>query len=164
MAISWILRINFMGKQLHTLLCMVIALTSLSFTALAEDPAPTPTPAPTSTPMEVDETPGEVYVAATLGMASEAKISVTEYFLMNEELPGSNKQAGLGEPESYASEDSPLISLHILQGGIVELTYNETSGVKGGKVRFVPMPMGPKLEWKCEAADYPGLSKYVSGC
>jgi hypothetical protein len=137
-----------------TVICTAIALLGLSFTALADE-----TLAP-----EIDDTPGEVYVAATLGMASEAKIVVSEFFLTNGELPNSNKQVGLGKPKSYASEESPLVSLTVLQGGVVELTYNETTGVGNGKVRFVPQPMGPKLEWRCEAADYPGLSKYFSDC
>ncbi len=149
-----------MYKRLRTLLVAGIALSLMNLPAVAESP---PVEAAPSEAVP-DETPGEVYVAATIGMASEAKRVITEYFLMEGELPNSNKQAGLGTPKSFASEDSPLTSLTVLKGGVVELSYNETTGVKDGKVRFTPTPMGPKLEWKCEASDYPGLSKYVSGC
>ncbi|MBW2712521.1 MAG: pilin [Deltaproteobacteria bacterium] len=149
-----------MHKRLRTLLFAGIALSLMNLTAVAESP---PVNAPPNEALS-DETPGEVYVAATIGMASEAKRVITEYFLIKGELPNSNKQAGLDTPKSFASEDSPLTSLTVLEGGVVELSYNETTGVKDGKVRFIPTPMGPKLEWRCEAADYPGLTKYVSGC
>jgi hypothetical protein len=144
-----------MGKRLRTLLYAGIALALMNLHVLADE-----SPAP----ILEEATPGEVYVAATLGAASEAKLSVTEYFVLNNELPTSNKQAGLDTPGSYASEESPLVSLKVLEGGVVELTYNEASGVDNGKVRFIPNPMGPKLEWRCENSDYPGLSKYFPGC
>lgn len=106
-------------------------------------------------------------IREALVVASSAKAAVAEYYLTTGQMPNDNAQLGLGAAESWRG--TSLQSLRILEGGRIQLTFDETSGVKDGVIELVPDLAGEEsmgVQWQCTTRDFARIARVWpgSGC
>lgn len=99
--------------------------------------------------------------------ASSAKASVAEYYMSAGEMPGSNSDLGLGEPDSYRGQS--LRSMQVADGGKIVLVFDAASGVEGGTVELTPDLAGHEsmgVQWQCSTHDFVNIARAWpgSGC
>ena len=103
-------------------------------------------------------------VAEGLALATSIKHEVAYFYVENGRFPSSNKELGLPGPEQFVGQS--LTRLAISAGGVIAITFNELSGVKGGVIRLLPdtsnLAMG--LQWRCETPNYKDIGKWAPQC
>jgi hypothetical protein len=107
------------------------------------------------------------FIANDMGAVSGmAKVAIAESMMSNGRMPNSNAEAGL--PVSTDLRGRSLTETRVIENGIVELIFDETTGVDGGLIRLVPdaelaMRTGI-VNWRCETDDYPEIEKVIPAC
>jgi hypothetical protein len=97
--------------------------------------------------------------------AGSIKTAIAEFYLTNGRLPASNRELQLPEPPEYRGKS--LKSATVTADGGVELVFDATSGMDGGRIRLVPdlahaNAMG--LQWRCESPDFAQIKRIVPAC
>ncbi|MEZ5461768.1 pilin [Dokdonella sp.] len=99
--------------------------------------------------------------------ASGAKVSVSEYYMTTGQMPASNAEVGLGEPDSYRGQS--LLSMQVADGGRIVLAFDAASGVEGGTIELTPDLAGHEsmgVQWLCTTNDFVNVARAWpgSGC
>lgn len=104
-----------------------------------------------------------IYIAEGLRLASNAKIAITEYYMMNGQFPRSNREAGLPEPTQFSGE--ALTSLVVSFDGEIILNYNSKSGVHRGMIRLTPdVRATHMIKWQCKSRNFKSINQWAPGC
>lgn len=103
------------------------------------------------------------YLAEGLALATSVKHQIAYFYAENGRFPSSNKELGLPGPEQFLGQS--LTKLAISDGGVIAITFNELSGVKGGIIRLLPDAGNPAiLQWRCETPSYKNIGKWAPQC
>ncbi len=103
-----------------------------------------------------------MHIAEGLQAGSLLKQASAEFYYQQGKLPSSNEDVGLGEPEVYAS--NALLSAGITANGVIQLIYDDRTGVANGVVSLIPTVVPGMLKWRCETTDYASIGKYMPQC
>lgn len=99
-------------------------------------------------------------VSEALVFAAEAKTAVTGYYYVNREMPKSNAQAGLNEPDVYDRYDyiRKLELATTAPYGVITVTL-KLPGTKSDRklLQLVPSTMNGLMFWKCESPSVNGI-------
>jgi len=102
----------------------------------------------------------------TQGLANTSRIKshLSVYYSERGELPSSNKQAGLPEPEKFKS--GALKSIRIMDEGVIQLTFNNESGIDNGILELIPNTSNPAtgVDWECTTPNYKGIGELIPQC
>lgn len=79
-------------------------------------------------------------------IASQAKLPVAEYFILNGEFPRNNEEAGLAEPAAYAA--AYVRRLRISPGGHIVVTLKGDS-FSGHWLTLIPTQVNDAVSWEC---------------
>ncbi len=104
------------------------------------------------------------YLAEGVQAAAMAKIAVAEYQQTENKLPKNNREAGLAAPTQY--QGRALTRLELTAGGIINLHYNENSGVPDGLIRLTPSVKNAHmpLTWTCTSPNIQGIALILPQC
>lgn len=104
------------------------------------------------------------YLAEGLTAGANAKTAIVEYYQSNGEWPDSNEDLGLPAPGEFTGR--ALRSMAISDGGIITLTYNEKTGVNGGKIQLIPdaSQLETGVKWRCESSSYSNITVSIPQC
>lgn len=89
-------------------------------------------------------------VAEGIGLTTEAKSAVTEYFTSYTAWPTSNAAAGLAQPTSVRGKY--VSSATVSGGGRIVIAYNRTSSstrIRTQTLVMTPTDRGGSIEWSC---------------
>ena len=86
-------------------------------------------------------------VTEGLGLASSAKIAVTEYYNANGAMPPSMASAGL--PSANSISGNAVRSVGVRTTGVIGITYN-TKVIAGGILTLSPTTGAGGIKWKCK--------------
>jgi Skp family chaperone for outer membrane proteins len=104
------------------------------------------------------------YLSEGLMAAASGKTAIAEYYLTNGQLPRSNREVGIPEPEQFKGRS--LRRLEVSARGILTLSYDETSGVADGTIQMIPdvgnSAMG--IQWRCITPSYPEIAVSIPQC
>lgn len=104
------------------------------------------------------------YLSEGLVAAAAGKTAIAEYYLTRGELPTSNRDVGMPEPDQFKGKS--LRRLQVSARGVITLSYDGHSGVDGGTIQMIPevgnAAMGVK--WRCVTASYPDIPALVPQC
>jgi len=104
-----------------------------------------------------------IYIAEGLRLAGNAKVAITEYYMMNGQFPRSNREAGLAEPTQFSGE--ALTSLVVSFDGEIILNYNRKSGVHRGMIRLTPdVRATHMIQWQCKSRNFKSINQWAPGC
>ncbi|MCW5577714.1 MAG: pilin [Dokdonella sp.] len=100
-----------------------------------------------------------------LVVAGAMRVAVAEFHAAMGRMPTSHAEAGLPEASHYRGQS--LRSASLLGDGSIELVFDASSGVDGGRVRLVvdashADAMG--LQWHCVTSDYPLIKRVSPAC
>jgi hypothetical protein len=68
--------------------------------------------------------------------ASNMKHEISNYYMMSNTFPNNNTDLNL--PDYTPPPNSPILSLDIIQGGIIQVTYNKASGFRNQTIQLIP--------------------------
>ena len=104
------------------------------------------------------------YLSEGLSVASMFKQHIAMHFQMNGELPHSNTELDLPAPGEFKGE--ALTRAEVSHGGVITLTYNEQSGVAGGRIHLVPDLGNPAMgiRWRCLTSSYSNITVTIPQC
>jgi hypothetical protein len=96
---------------------------------------------------------------------STAKLAISEFWISNGLPPADNRSAGIPEPNVFRGET--LKRMTVLPGGLLELVFDEKSGVSDGIIRLIPnsteqFAMG--VRWGCTTPSYKDIEKILPAC
>lgn len=100
-------------------------------------------------------------VAAVSGV----RVAIADVYLSSGRMPASNADAGLPEPPTYKGQS--LVSLQVVEGGTILLTFDANSGVEGGVIEWQPDLGGIEsmgMQWQCLTHDYPLIVRALPTC
>jgi hypothetical protein len=93
------------------------------------------------------------------------RTAVAEYYVSTGKMPSVQSDAGLPSPDRYRGKS--LKSATVLPDGSIDLVFDATSGVDGGRVRFaadLSHADATGIQWHCETADYPLIRRVTPAC
>lgn len=106
------------------------------------------------------------FIASDFVVASMAKAAVAEALMSNGAAPSSNAEAGLPVPGDMRGQ--VLLETYVREGGNIELAFGAQSGIDGGTIELRPdvalALRSGVLNWRCETADFPEISKFLPAC
>lgn len=94
-----------------------------------------------------------------------ARVAIAEFYMSNGRMPATNEEAGLSAPETYKGQS--LVSMKIVDGGTMLLTFDAVSGVDGGTIEWQPDLDGIEsmgLQWHCQTHDYAQIVRILPNC
>ncbi len=104
------------------------------------------------------------HISEGLMVASQVKLAVAEYYASNGKLPSSNKELDLPEAREY--QRNAIKALAVTKGGVINVQFNEKSGVENGIVRLVPdvskLHMG--MGWSCVSPSFKSIGSWAPPC
>jgi hypothetical protein len=111
----------------------------------------------------------ERHVAASLlseGLlvASMAKVAIAEFYQSTGAWPSSNHDVGLNDPAQFRGRS--LKRMHVSEGGVITLTYDEKTGVNDGTIRLVPDAGNPQMgvRWRCVSPSFREIAISIPPC
>lgn len=108
---------------------------------------------------------GSLRMREDLQAVAGMRLAIVEYYQTTGKMPAQQADVGLPAPDRYRGKT--LKSATVAPGGSIELVFDATSGVDGGRVRLVADTtradaMG--VSWRCETADYPQIKRVSPLC
>ncbi len=100
-----------------------------------------------------------------LVVAGAMRVAVAEFHAAMGRMPTSHAEAGLPEASHYRGQS--LRSASLLGDGSIELVFDASSGVDGGRVRLVADAShadATGLQWHCVTSDYPLIKRVSPAC
>lgn len=98
-----------------------------------------------------------------ISLSSKVKVMVTEHYMRSGEMPDSNYDVGL--PPAHKFKANAVDSVGIGYDGVITITYNQLSGVKGGKIKLRPQ-VSPAfgINWECETRSFESITTWMPQC
>lgn len=98
-------------------------------------------------------------------VAHSMRVAVAESYMNMGAMPANNAAAGLPSPDAYRGKS--LVSATLSGDGVIELVFDEKSGVKEGRIRMIADvsradSMG--MQWRCESPDYVLIKRILPLC
>ena len=95
---------------------------------------------------------------------SAVAISMAEFYANTGKWPDSNTAAGLPEPDAFRGKSLERLDV---EGPVVTLTFDSTSGIYGGKVVYSgtmtpQMVMG--IQWRCTSPSFKDIAVAIADC
>ncbi|MBO9662829.1 pilin [Dokdonella sp.] len=108
---------------------------------------------------------GSLRMREDLQAVAGMRVAIVEYYQTNGKLPAQQADAGLPAPDRYRGKT--LKSATVASDGSIDLVFDATSGVDGGRIRLVADTtqadaMG--VRWRCETTDYPQIKRVSPLC
>lgn len=94
-------------------------------------------------------------------MADGVKTAFAEYYSNLGKTPTSNQDLQLPSPETYRKASVKRIEAS--EHGIT-VTYDEKSGVDGGRIVFDAEPTPERVNWKCSSPSYADIKTMFAMC
>lgn len=94
-------------------------------------------------------------VTEGISLMGEFKTRVTETYYANGSYPATNAQAGMGEPEDYATEK--ISSISIGEDGVITVEYSLSSLGSNNLLAFEPFDTGNGIDWSCIVPEANGI-------
>lgn len=93
------------------------------------------------------------------------RVAMAESYMSMGVMPADNAAAGLPAPDAYRGKS--LVSATLSGDGVIELVFDEASGVKDGRIRMIADvsradSMG--MQWRCESPDYVLIKRILPLC
>jgi len=105
----------------------------------------------------------KAYRMEGLSAAQGVKQAIAQRFGEFGKLPGSNREAGVAEPEKFAGQS--LRRLDVGRNGMITLTFDEKSGVDNGRIQLIPdTATQPTLKWRCVSPDFEDITVTSALC
>ncbi len=95
------------------------------------------------------------HISEGLGLASAAKVAVTEYYNTNGEMPQDNASAGLATATSIIG--NAVNAVEVQATGEIQITYNQKV-IAGGILELSPTTRAGGIAWTCKAVASTGTA------
>jgi hypothetical protein len=96
-------------------------------------------------------------------MSSNVRMMVAQHYMQNGDMPDSNHDVGL--PRGHKFKRNAVESVEVGYDGVITITYNQLSGVKGAKIKLRPN-VNPALgfHWDCETRSFESIAAWMPQC
>ncbi len=104
-------------------------------------------------------------IANDVSAVSGARMAIAEFYMSSGRMPATNAEAGLPAAETYKGQS--LVSMKIVEGGTMLLTFDAASGVDRGTIEWQPDLTGIEsmgMQWHCQTHDYAQIVRALPNC
>lgn len=104
------------------------------------------------------------HIAEGIMVASQVKLAVAEFYASEGRLPASNHDLDLPPPSEY--QRNAIKALAVSGGGVINIQFNDQSGVENGIVRLVPDASKPHMGmgWSCVSPSFRNIGTWAPPC